>query len=435
MPQPPNAPAGPRPWYHVGPVVAEADGDGPERTTADVYLYDVVGGWWGLSADDFVRDVAGLDVDHIVLHLNTPGGEVSEGVAIANMLRQHRADVRVMVDGMAASSGSVIAMAGDEVVMGLGSQMMVHNPRTWAVGDVDELQKAETWYSAEEAVKAGLADRVATDEDKGTATGRKVTPGRKAGLWDMWDTLRSQDRLDLSPFVYQGRENAPAPTLAGRKAGRSSAPPDAALAAAAQAAQRIRGEATKTTTADPTVVDPNPKEASVDAAKIREALGLASDAPDTEVTAALAAAGLGQAGPPANPPGDQNAPAPPVVKPNGAVPAGMRLVSDSAWEQMQNTIKRLEAREARREREERDQVVAQAVRDGKFTPAQRDHFAKLWDADPEGTRTLIASLQKNTALAVAELGHGGDVTSDEAAEDAMFDNLFPPSMRYAGKGQ
>ncbi len=467
MPQPPNAPAGPRPWYHVGPVVAEADGDGPERTTADVYLYDVVGGWWGLSADDFVRDVAGLDVDHIVLHLNTPGGEVSEGVAIANMLRQHRADVRVMVDGMAASSGSVIAMAGDEVVMGLGSQMMVHNPRTWAVGDVDEMQKvarqlestaeaiastyaakaggtvdewrelmkAETWYSAEEAVKAGLADRVATDEDKGTATGRKVTPGRKAGLWDMWDTLRSQDRLDLSPFVYQGRENAPAPTLAGRKAGRSSAPPDAALAAAAQAAQRIRGEATKTTTADPTVVDPNPKEASVDAAKIREALGLASDAPDTEVTAALAAAGLGQAGPPANPPGDQNEPAPPVVKPNGAVPAGMRLVSDSAWEQMQNTIKRLEAREARREREERDQVVAQAVRDGKFTPAQRDHFAKLWDADPEGTRTLIASLQKNTALAVAELGHGGDVTSDEAAEDAMFDNLFPPSMRYAGKGQ
>ncbi len=283
MPQPPNAPAGPRPWYHVGPVVAEADGDGPERTTADVYLYDVVGGWWGLSADDFVRDVAGLDVDHIVLHLNTPGGEVSEGVAIANMLRQHRADVRVMVDGMAASSGSVIAMAGDEVVMGLGSQMMVHNPRTWAVGDVDEMQKvarqlestaeaiastyaakaggtvdewrelmkAETWYSAEEAVKAGLADRVATDEDKGTATGRKVTPGRKAGLWDMWDTLRSQDRLDLSPFVYQGRENAPAPTLAGRKAGRSSAPPDAALAAAAQAAQRIRGEATKTTTAGP----------------------------------------------------------------------------------------------------------------------------------------------------------------------------------------
>src|SRR6266542_571562 len=410
MPQPPNAPAGPRPWYHVGPVVAEADGDGPERTTADVYLYDVVGGWWGLSADDFVRDVAGLDVDHIVLHLNTPGGEVSEGVAIANMLRQHRADVRVMVDGMAASPGSVIAMAGDEVVMGLGSQMMVHNPRTWAVGDVDEMQKvARQLESTAEAIASTYA-------------------AKAGGTVDEWRELMKAE-------TWYSAEEAVKAGLAGRKAGRSSAPPDAALAAAAQAAQRIRGEATKTTTADPTVVDPNPKEASVDAAKIREALGLASDAPDTEVTAALAAAGLGQAGPPANPPGDQNEPAPPVVKPNGAVPAGMRLVSDSAWEQMQNTIKRLEAREARREREERDQVVAQAVRDGKFTPAQRDHFAKLWDADPEGTRTLIASLQKNTALAVAELGHGGDVTSDEAAEDAMFDNLFPPSMRYAGKGQ
>lgn len=474
MPDTDPAPAGPRPWYHVGPILnlaADDAGDGDDATTADVYIYDVIGGWWGLSADDFVKDVAGLDVDHIVLHLNTPGGEVSEGTAIANMLRQHRADVKVYIDGMAASSGSVIAMAGDEVVMGLGSQMMVHNPRTWAVGDEDEMDKvrrmlastgdaiaetyaakaggtvaewravmkAETWYSADEAVKAGLADRVATDDDKGTATGKKVTPGARSGFWDLWDSLRDQDRLDLSPFAYKGRKAAPAPKLPERRAEPSKASAGRAIVSAAEAAARIHAAATKKTTAaqpagdsttDRTTTDK--RGAGMDPAKLREALGLAADAPDTEVTTALAAAGLGQAGPPAAPPDPTTEPTTPVATvPTGALPPGMRLISDSAWEQQQDAIKKLQARETKREREERDTVIAQAVKDGKFTVAQKAHFATLWDADPEGTRNLIGSLQKGVAMSTSELGYASGVADDDAAEFAEFDALYPPHMRLA----
>ena len=88
-----------REWFHLGQVraevVGEQDGDGPSGSTADVYIFDYIGGWGGVSADDFVRDVAGLDVDHIDLHLNSPGGGATEGVAIANVLRQHRATVTV----------------------------------------------------------------------------------------------------------------------------------------------------------------------------------------------------------------------------------------------------------------------------------------------------------------------------------------------------
>jgi ATP-dependent protease ClpP protease subunit len=458
MPQPDSA--GPRDWYHVGPVVAVTDpdmaddGDEPKSKTADVYLYDVIGGWFGLTADDFVRDVAALDVDTIELHLNTPGGEVSEGVAIANMLRQHKARVRVWVDGMAASSGSVVAVAGDEVVMGLGAQLMVHKPRTWASGDDDELDKvvrmlkstgdsiastyaakaggtiadwrevmkAETWYSAEEAVNAGLADRVATDDDKGTATGTKITPGARTGFWDMWDALRAPDRLDLTAYHYQGRDQAPAPKIPARRENAGRRDTDAALARAAEEARKLRAFALKTTAVEP-AADDSTKGAGMSLAQMREALaGLPDTASDEQVREALAGAGLAAA--PPTEPAPQPGPAP---KPLTMAPPGMRLVADTMWQEKEDRIKKLEAHVAKQVRDECDQVIAQAVKDGKFTVAQKDHFSKLWDSDPEGTRGLIDSLQKDKALATAELGYaGGD---DEAeAELAEFDNLLPPHM-------
>ncbi|MDN5858585.1 MAG: Clp protease ClpP, partial [Pseudonocardia sp.] len=207
--------SGERPsWYRLGPVQALADPDADDgvstsSSTADVYLFDVIGGWMGATAEDFVTDVASIDVEQLVVHLNSPGGDASEGVAIANVLRAHKARVIVRVDGMAASAASVVAMAGDEIVMGIGSQFMIHDAWALAIGDaadmaaaqrmldstsnalastyaaraggtVDEwraVMKAETWYSAEEAVTAGLADRVAAADEVGTAEGEQITPG------------------------------------------------------------------------------------------------------------------------------------------------------------------------------------------------------------------------------------------------------------------
>ena len=162
--------------------------------------------------------------------------------------------------------------------------------------------------------------------------------------------------------------------------------------------------------------------------ELRARFSLAADADDDAIKAALMAPApsLPTGGAPADP-------APTGSKPMTIAPPGMRLVSDSVWQEKEDRIKKLEAHVARQVRDERDQVITQAVKDGKFTVAQKDHFSKLWDSDPDGTRNLIVNvLKKDTALATAELGYaGGD---DEAeAELAEFDNLLPPHMRASVK--
>lgn len=127
---------------------------------------------------------------NITVRINSPGGDVFAGVAIYNMLAEHSGEVTVKVDGLAASIASLIAMAGDKIVMLPGSMMMVHQPWTFAAGNADDLEevieslkkigesmtpiyatrtglseervnellKAETWMTANDAVELGFAD-------------------------------------------------------------------------------------------------------------------------------------------------------------------------------------------------------------------------------------------------------------------------------------
>lgn len=134
------------------------------------------------------------DAKTINLHINSPGGDVFEGVAIYNMLKQSKAQIHVYVDGLAASIASVIAMAGDTIYMPANSMLMIHNPWTFGQGNADDFRKLaddmdkiaesmktsylsksngkidedtlselmdqETWLTAKEAVDYGLADEV-----------------------------------------------------------------------------------------------------------------------------------------------------------------------------------------------------------------------------------------------------------------------------------
>lgn len=190
---------------------------------ASLHLYGAIGGFWGdIIAGDVVREIRDLDVATLNVYVNSPGGDVYDGIAIRNALRQSPAHIIVHVDGIAASAASYIACAGDEVVMGENAEIMIHDAWTIvlgnaeelrvAAGDLDrisdniaamyaekaggtaadwrELMKAETWYTAEEAVAAGLADRLDSD----TAT----------------DTAAAA-QFDLSMFAHAGRAAAPAP--------------------------------------------------------------------------------------------------------------------------------------------------------------------------------------------------------------------------------
>jgi ATP-dependent protease ClpP protease subunit len=179
-----------RPWYRITNQAADE---------AEVMLYDEVGGWLGATADEFINDLRGITAPNILLRVNSPGGSVTEGIAIANALRSHPANVTVQVDGVAASIASVIAIAGDHVRMMPNALLMVHEASGLCVGEAADMikmaevldkisdniagayaaraggteaewrqvMKNETWYRGDEAVKAGLADEVVSTPKRG----------------------------------------------------------------------------------------------------------------------------------------------------------------------------------------------------------------------------------------------------------------------------
>lgn len=170
-------------WYTIN---ARAGG------VATVTLYDEIGAF-GITARDFAEELSTLGrVSQIDLHIHSPGGDVFEGLAIYNLLKNHPARIVVTVDGVAASMASVIAMAGDRVRMPENAMMMIHRPRGIAGGEsadirryadlMDKLEEtlipaytaktgktseeiaamleAETWMDGKECLAHGFADEL-----------------------------------------------------------------------------------------------------------------------------------------------------------------------------------------------------------------------------------------------------------------------------------
>lgn len=106
------------------------------------------------------------------------------------------------------------------------------------------------------------------------------------------------------------------------------------------------------------------------------------------------------------------------------LPDGVMLVETEAWKTLNGKVEASAKREQKREREERDQVIDQAVRDGKFSAARKEHWARLWNADPEGTRDVLATLRKNV-VPVDDIGAAGSGSGlDDVDEEytALFGN-------------
>lgn len=190
------------------------------------------------SAQHFREELAKYpDAKRIDIYINSYGGDVFEGTSIYNQLKRHQARKVVHVDGFACSVASVIAMAGDEVIMPRNTLMMIHNMWVYACGNAAELRKAaddldvintagrqaylqkagdklpeeelarmmdaETWLTAEQCVELGLADRLA-DEDAdmsgAAAILQKVNAGMEQRL-QYQKTLAAQLRDMASPPV------------------------------------------------------------------------------------------------------------------------------------------------------------------------------------------------------------------------------------------
>lgn len=172
-----------------------------EKTKSDEYkltIYGAIGSWYReTSAEDVSEELKYLAADAKVIHvhIHSPGGDAFDGVAIHNLLKNHSAEIIVHVDGYACSAASVIAMAGDKIIMPSNTMLMVHQASTFAWGNADNLEKTakdlrkidtalratyqsrfkgtedelfqmladETWLTAEEAVALGFADEVVTE--------------------------------------------------------------------------------------------------------------------------------------------------------------------------------------------------------------------------------------------------------------------------------
>lgn len=197
--------------------------------TATLYVLDEIG-YWGISAADVMAELAQLStVRDLTVRINSPGGDVFDGIAIYNALADHPATVTVRVDGVAASAASFIAQAGDVRVMNRATQLMIHDASGMCYGNASDMaemralldrisdtiagiyadrsggdaatwreaMRVETWYDPDEAVAAGLADETAAPAEEEPDV--QPPPAAIAASFD------------LTVFAFAGRANAPAP--------------------------------------------------------------------------------------------------------------------------------------------------------------------------------------------------------------------------------
>lgn len=171
-------------------------------TSADLYIFGDICAWaWPelgeQSGVTIVNQLKELDVDTINVHINSYGGDVAEGLAIYNVLREHKAQIVTICDGFACSAASVVFMAGDRRVMQPASLLMIHNAWTVAMGNAAQLRKtaddietitqasveaykkvaaiseeeikafmdAETWILPKDAVEYGFATEIDDEDD------------------------------------------------------------------------------------------------------------------------------------------------------------------------------------------------------------------------------------------------------------------------------
>lgn len=385
------------PWYQIRNAADATNGP------AELLLYDVIDSWMGVSAEQLARDISSLAPERdLTVRINSPGGNVYDGVAILNALRTHPGKVTCVVDGIAASAASVIAMGGDEIVMNRNSEMMLHNGSALVMGGSEDMRKmadrleqvnanlasiyadkaggtpeewraimaAETWYSAEEAVTAGLADRV----DTGAQDARAIAA-----------------KFDLSIFAHAGRQNAPAPRIP---------------------------QAHQTPLPIVEAEEPQGKEPIVASLKesVLQKLGLDADADETAIETAIVnlVDRVNTDPEPAEPTLDQAI--------QIAANADLATISTEALEALKVEARAGAEARAQQVRESDERVVDSAIAAGKIAPARRDHHIAALAADRDGHTAVLAALQPGL-VPIAEKGHGvtAEITNED---DAIYASLF-----------
>lgn len=395
------------------PPTAAADDTGTEvatQVTAELWLYGVVGGWWfGFDSDTVAWALTQMpeDVTHVNVRVHSPGGNAFEGVAIGNLLSNHPAHMRVIVDGLAASAASVIALGGDEVVMSPGSLFMIHDASLLTYGNAAELrsdaefldkisrniaevyayraggsaqewrelmvadQGGGTWYTAQEAVDAGLATSVGNIAAVGTPPAEPVP--------EEFEDSDARAAFDMDIQIHSAARQVWTSSRGPNDGRRPNKPPSAS----ADGSPEKEG-------ADMSFID-----------DVRNRLGIAEDADEATTVAALDEVLAEQ-----TETAQQNKPGTSVI--SDAELATLRSNAAAGAD----AAKRLHAKD-------REEVLNQNRT--KFPAALRDSWAKQYDLDPEATTKALTEMP--AIIPTTEFGHGDDPeTPANVREDEGYKN-------------
>ena len=419
---PTQTPAQRRQWFKVATMKAEPDK--PKRGT--VHIYDEIGMslFGGVDAAELVAEIEALDVDELEVRINSPGGYAFDGLNIANAILRHKAATTTYVDGLAASAASIVALAGDDVVMSKYGQMMLHNAHAVIMGGAEDLRDAakvldklndsvaefyadraggdgkqwaramarETWYNADEALEAGLATKI-------DATAKREDTENAAAK-----ALASASHLN---FRFQGRQAAPSPTA------RATNEEEGAIVPISEKVAERLGLGTNATDADVL-------------AKLDE-LAKTGEQPDEDP-------GKGGSPTPETSPGTteepaQTPPAQPQQQPSegaisqvaaAAAKFGLVVTLPEELESLKAGAAAGARAEAARLQAEREKFVDDAIASGRILPRSRDNVLAKMTVDDKGMRDAINALPAEAALPLTELGHSTEPMQPELKADPIF---------------
>ncbi|WP_204955675.1 head maturation protease, ClpP-related [Metabacillus crassostreae] len=209
-----------------------------ENGVSELTIYGDIGeSWWWetTSATDVDNALKSAGSNDLIIHLNSPGGSAFDGIAIYNRLKAHKGKVTIHVDGWACSAASIIAMAADELIMGAGSMLMIHEASTIVWGsktlmrkEADMLEKLEdgiidiymtratvereeirnmvneeTWFSANEAVEIGFATSTAITEENNTSEDLAQLKAQMQKMQNELNQYKNQEKEPTPESVKQ----------------------------------------------------------------------------------------------------------------------------------------------------------------------------------------------------------------------------------------
>lgn len=374
-------------------------------SAAEVFFYGVIGDWDN-SAERLVNDLKAFERGDITVRVHSWGGDAFDGLAIMNALRAHEGHVTCVVEGVCASAASVIAVGGaDTLVMRPNSELMIHDAWALVDGNADELtrlagqlsklsdeyaavyarkaggdpavwreaMRLESWFTAEEAVMVGLADRVEDGRELedvqelvgAMAKARHYTSRAEAGRPAILDKLKEGAHVSSLEKIA-------------RMLGVDGASDEAVVLEALAEALEERAEADTDVEA---VVEP-----------VAEAVEAVEDVEGTDVE-----------GSESEPEGDE-----------AATDEALTVTVDAAlYEELKKAAAFGREAQARAEIAEREALVDEAVKDGRISAAARGRWCKALEADPVDAKQRLAAMPSGI-IPRAEIGHGLDTEESDS---------------------